>query len=137
MVKQKKAWVFDSVTSSKVVLPGTLKDEVNTRARELIEGVLKPRHIKPPIEASQFNYIIDITSKWIGSTFYFISIYACPGPNAISPTFEVKFARLQYVGDARFTLSFMRHDEKWVQLDADSSLDKCLNAVQDDPWFMP
>jgi hypothetical protein len=82
-------------------LPGTLKDEVDTKARELIETVLKPKHVQPPPTGHELNYITDITTKWLGSKCYFVSIYACPGPNAISPTFETKFARMEYVGDGK------------------------------------
>ena len=78
-----------------------------------------------------------IKAKWIGSTCYFISIYACPGPDAIAPTFEEKFARMEFVGDAKFTLSFMRHTGKWVGLFAGITVDECMKAIQDDPWFQP
>jgi hypothetical protein len=137
MAKQRKAWVFSAEKSPKTSLPGTLKDEVETKANELIENVLKPGNIQPPPEGSQSNYIIDIKTKWIGSTCYFISIYACPGPNAIAPTFEEKFVRMELIGDAKFNLSFMRHTGKWVGLYAGLSVDACLKAIQDDPWFMP
>ncbi len=137
MAKQRKAWTFSAEKSPKASLPGTLKDEVDTKAGELIENGLKPKHIQPSPEGSQSNYITDITTKWIGSTCYFISVYACPGPNAIAPSFEEKFARMELVGDAKFNLSFMRHTGKWVELYAGISVDDCLKAIQDDPWFMP
>ena len=137
MAKQRKAWMFSAEKKPKASLPGTLKDEVDTKAGELIEKTLKPTHVKPPPEGSQFNYVTDIKAKWIGSTCYFISIYACPGPDAIAPTFETKFARMEYVGDAKFTLSFMRHTGKWVGLYAGLSVDECMKAIQDDPWFQP
>jgi hypothetical protein len=136
MAKQRKAWVFDPTKPAKSELPGTLKDEVDTKAGELIENVLKPTHIQPPPEGSQSNYITDIKTKWIGSTCYFISIYACPGPNAIAPTFEEKFARMEHIGDAKFALSFMRHTGKWVELYASASIDDCMKIIQG-PWFMP
>ena len=44
---------------------------------------------------------------------------------------------MEYVGDAKFALSFMRHTGKWVELYAGMSVDECLKAIQDDPWFMP
>src|SRR5687768_12198715 len=113
---KRKAWMFADEKKPKSSLPGTVKNEVDAKAKELIDKILKPKHILPPSEGSQSNYITDITIKWIGSTVYLISIYACPGPNAISPTFEEKFAKMEYVGDARFTLSFMRHTGKWVEL---------------------
>ncbi len=137
MAKQRKAWMFAPTKPAQESLPGTLKDEVDTKARDLIENVLKPKHIQPPPSDERFNYITDITTKWIGSTCYFISIYACPGPNAIAPTFEEKFARMEYLGDSKFTLSFMRHAGKWVELYASVSMDDCMKAIQDDPWFMP
>ena len=137
MAKQRKAWMVGPAKQPKASLPGTLKDEVDTKAGELIEKTLKPKHVKPPTEGSQFNYVTDITTKWIGSTCYFISIYACPGPNAIAPTFEEKFARMEYVGDSMFALSFMRHTGKWVALYNGLTADECLKAIQDDPWFMP
>ncbi len=136
MPKPRKAWTLSPGKKAKVSLPGTLKDEVDTKAKELIEKVLKAKHIQPPPEGSQSNYITDITTKWIGSTCYFISIYACPGPNALSPTFEEKFARMGHVGDAKFALSFMRHTGKWVELYDRLSVDECMKAIQDDPWFM-
>ena len=88
MAKPRKAWMFSAGKKPTASLPGTLKDEVDTKAKELIENVLKPKHIQPPSPDERFNYITDITTKWLGTKFYFISIYACPGPNAISPTFE-------------------------------------------------
>jgi hypothetical protein len=69
--------------------------------------------------------------------FYFVSTYACPGPNALSPTFEAKFARLEHVGHGLFNLSFMRHTGKWVELFTDQTLDECLKSIQEDPWFVP
>ncbi len=69
--------------------------------------------------------------------FNFCSTYACPGPNAISPSFESKFARMEYVGNSRFNLSFLRHTGKWVELFTGLTLDECLKAVREDPWFVP
>ena len=137
MGKPRKAWMFSPVKKLKESLPGTLKDEADTKARELIENVLKPKHVQPPSPDERFNYITDITTKWLGSKCFFISIYACPGPNAISPTFEAKFAKMEYVGNAKFALSFMRHTGQWVQLYDRLSVDECLKAIQDDPWFEP
>jgi hypothetical protein len=114
-----------------------LKQEVNQKAGDLIENVLKPKHVEPPPKGRQLNYLVDITTKWLGSKCYFISIYRSPGPHAISPTFETKFARMQYVGNGRFALSFMRHTGQWVELYEALTVDECLKAIQDDPWFVP
>lgn len=39
MAKQRKAWTFSPGKKPKTALPGTLKDEVDTKARERIETV--------------------------------------------------------------------------------------------------
>ena len=114
-----------------------IQQEVDQKATDMIENVLKPKHIEPPSPDERFNYIVDITTKWLGSKCFFISTYACPGPNAISPTFETKFARMECVDDGRFTLSFLRQTGEWVALYDALTVDECLKAIQDDPWFEP
>ena len=114
-----------------------LKQEVNQKAADLIETVLKPRHIEPPPKGHQLNYLVDITTKWHGSKCYFISVYRTPGPHAVSPTFETEFARMEYGGDGKFALSFQRHTGQWVELYEGLTVDECLKAIRDDPWFVP
>lgn len=137
MPRPRKAWQFGPGKKPKVSLPGTLKDEVNTKARKLIGTVLKPKHVELPTKGHQLNYITDLTTKWLGSKCYFISVYASPGPNALSPSFETKFARMEYVGDGKFALSFMRHSGQWVDLYEALTVDECMKAIRDDPWFVP
>jgi hypothetical protein len=137
MAKQRKLSIFRPERKATSPLPGTVKDEVETKAKELIDNVLKPRHIQSPPEGSDSNYITDISLKWLGSKCFFVSTYACPGPNAISPSFEEKFARMEYVGNGKFNLSFMRHTGDWVPLFEGQTVDDCMKAIQDDPWFVP
>ena len=114
-----------------------IKQEVNQKAGELIENDLKPIHVQPPSKGQQLNYLVDITTKWLGSKCYFISVYRSPGPHAVSPTFETKFARMEYVGNGNFALSFMRHTGQWVELYQALSVDECLKAIRDEPWLQP
>ena len=132
----KKRPKAQSSTPSALVLRA-IEQDVNQKAHDLIENVLKPKHIQPPPKGHQLNYLVDITTKWLGSKCYFVSIYACPGPNALSPTFEAKFARLEHIGGGKFNLAFMRHTGKWVELFTGLPLDECLKAVAEDPWFVP
>jgi hypothetical protein len=115
----------------------SLKAEVETKAKDLIDNVLKPKHVLPPPDEAQFNYITDIGAKWHRNYFYLFSTYICSGPNALSPTFESKFARMEPVSGDRFALYFMRHTGEWVGLYDAISVDECLKAIQDDPWFVP
>lgn len=119
-----------------VSVPDSTKTDVETKARDLIENVLKPKHVLPPNKDEQFNYITDVGAKWYRNNFYFFWTYACPGPNAISPTFEWKFARMEPLGDGTFALHAMRHTGKeWVGIFDALSVDECIKAIQDDPWF--
>jgi hypothetical protein len=135
MAKSRKMWVFSPSKQSN--LSDDVKAKVTAKAKDIIDTVLKPKHVKPPAEDKPFNYIVDIYAKWHGSYFYFCAKYACPGPNAISPYFEVKFARLEYVGNNQFNLAYMRHTEKWWELYTELSLVECLKAIRDEPHFLP
>lgn len=129
--------MFSPPKPSKPKVPAALKSEVEKSAQELIEKVLKPEHIKPPRKGFQFNYVVDIFTKWHQSYFYFCAKYCSPGPNAISPDFETKFARMEYVGGRRFNLSFMRHTGEWIELYPNLSLDECLATIQEGGFFTP
>jgi len=115
----------------------SIKAEVEDKANSLIEDVLKPKHVVTPPEGGQFNYIIDIRAEWFRNYFYFVSTYACPGPNALSPTFESKFARMEHLGNGKFAVYAMRYTGKeWVGIFDAISVDECMKAIQDDSWFV-
>ena len=135
MAKPQKRWVYSPRKPTPPPVPETVKREVITRANELIETVLKPKYIQPQPENPQFNYLIDFYGKWYRSAFYFCAKYCVPGPDALVPSFEAKFARMQYAGNGRFHLSFMRYTGQWVELYTDLTVDECLAAVRDDPFF--
>jgi len=126
MSKRQKTWVYNP---PKPKVPEATKAEVEAKATELVNTVLKPAHIKPPRKNQQFNYITDIYTKWYRSYFYFCATYACPGPYALSPTFESKFARMEYVKGQRFNLSYMRHTGEWLEIYQDLTLDQCLAII--------
>jgi hypothetical protein len=137
MANRRKTWVYVPPKPAKPAVPAALKAEVETKAQALIESVLKPLHVKPPPDDERFNYLVDIGSRWYRSYFYFVSTYCSPGPTALSPSFESKFARLEYTGANRFSLAFMRYTGQWVELASDLSLDQCLDAIRTDPFFFP
>lgn len=117
-------------------VPAPLKAEVEAKARDLIENVLKPKHVLPPPTEKRFNALIDIGAKWYRNYFYFFSTYARPGPDALPPTFESMFARMEPLGDGTFALYAMRYTGKeWVGVFDALSADECMAAIRDDPWF--
>ncbi len=135
MPKEINPWAMYPRKTSTSPLPESLKMEVTTKANELIETVLKPKNIHPPPENPQFNYIVNIYGKLYHKAFYFSAEYRVAGPNPIEPSFEVKFARMQYAGNHRFHLSYMRHTGQWIQLYTDLTVDECIETVRDDPNF--
>ena len=112
----KKVWMPGTKRSPAPKVPDSTKLHVKSRADRLIETVLKPRYIEPPPENSDLNYLADIYSNWHGRYFYLCSKYNCPAPNAMSPSFEDKFARLEYTGPDCFNLAFKRHTDQWVEI---------------------
>jgi len=137
MPKPRKVGMLSPAKSPKPPLPESIKAELTAKAMHLIENVLKPKHVLPPKPDSQFNYITDLSGKWNRGYFYFIASYACPGLNAFSPAFETKFARMEYLGDGKFSLSYLRHTGAWFEIYETPSMDESLKAIQDDPCFTP
>lgn len=137
MAKAREPWNIRPATKRASVTP-SIKAEVETKAKELIENVLKPKHVLPQKEGEQFNYITDIGAKWYRNYFYFFSTYACTSPNAYSPTFESRFARMEPLGNGKYALYFMRYTGKeWVGIFDALSVDECMKAIQDGEWFVP
>ncbi|MBM3238771.1 hypothetical protein FJZ31_20975 [Candidatus Poribacteria bacterium] len=137
MAKKQRRWVYSPPKQTKPKVPESTKEEVEKRAKELVEHKLKPEYIKPPPQDNRFNYIVDLYTKWYRNSFYFCSKYHSPGPNAISPFFESKFARMEYVGDNKFNLSYMRYTGQWLELYEGLSLEECLTAIENEPHFIP
>jgi hypothetical protein len=109
-----------------------IKAEVTRKATDLIDKVLKPKFVQPPPKGVQMNYIVDIILKWLGQKCFFVAIFKTPD----GTTFEEKFARLQYVGHNRFNLAFVRPTGQWVDMPyQNQTLDECLKAILEDPWF--
>jgi hypothetical protein len=69
-------------------IPEMLKTEVATKAKELIDTVLKLRYVKSPSDNLQHNYVTDIYGKWYRDSFYFYAKYCVVHTNALEPSFE-------------------------------------------------
>ena len=138
MTKTRKMWVYSPPKPPAPKVPPRVKADVQQKANELVEAALKPKHIQRAPAPNQFqhNYLADIYTKWYRHYFYFCAKYCVPGPNALMPLFEAKFARLEYSRVNRFKLSFMRHTGEWVEVYSDLTLKECLAAIRDDPFFI-
>ncbi len=133
----KKQWVYSPPRASKPKAPERVKAEVQARADELVETFLKPNFVKEPPEDVRWNYVVDIYTKWYRNYLYFGAKYHSRSENRIADYFEVKFTRLEYTGDNRFSVAYMRHTEKWQEIYFDLSLDECLERIREDPFLQP
>jgi len=133
----RKQWVVSSSSKTKPKVAGAIKKELTDKANALIENVIKPNHIALPPTDNDFNYLVDVYSKWYRNYFYFCSTYNCPSPNAISPSFDIKWARMEYVGVDKFNLSYMRHTDKWGEVYQEISMLDSLKAITEEPYFAP
>jgi hypothetical protein len=70
--KKPKTWVYSPPKPAKVAVPESVKAEVERKADELVETVLKPKYVKKPPKNPKFNYLTDITTKWHSGSFYFV-----------------------------------------------------------------
>ncbi len=134
---RKKTWVYSPPKAPKPKVTESVKSDLKQKADNLIETVIKPEYIKEPPKEVELNYIVDIYSKWYRNYFYFCAKYNCPSPNAISPSFESKFARMEYLENGQFNLSYMRHTEQWWEIYTDLSMDECLKYIGEGGHFMP
>jgi hypothetical protein len=131
-------WVY---SPPKPKVPDAAKREVEAKATELVNAFLKRKHIKLPPKNPKWNYLVDLYTKWHRNYFYFFAKYACPDPNALSPSFDTGFARLEYVGSvgrqARFNLSYMRHTGTWWEIMHGLTLEQCLAEIREGGFFQP
>lgn len=134
-MKRKKTWVYVPPRPEKPRIPETLKHQVQAEADRLVEEIFKPQAIHEPPEEPRFNYITDVYTRWFRSYLYFCATYACPGPNALSPTFEALYTRLEYAGDGRFNLAYMRHTGKWCEVYTGLSLADAIDTIRNEGLF--
>jgi len=133
--RPQRVWMHSPKPPAKPKIPSAFKDQVQGEVDRFVADVLRPRWVQPPPEEPRFNYPTDVYTRWFRGYLYFCATYACPGPNAISPTFEARFARLEYAGGERFHLAFMRHTGEWIELYRDLALAAAFAALRDDPFF--
>lgn len=66
MAKQQKAWMPKPAKTSKTSIPDAVKSDLETKAANLIENVLKSKHVVPQKPDIEFNYMC-LTSERNGT----------------------------------------------------------------------
>lgn len=134
--KAKKVWMFAPAKALKAKVTEEIKRQVEETTNKLLDE-WKTKYIQPPSKDHQFNYIVDLYSTWYRCYLYFCAKYACPSPMAIAPFFEARYSRLEYIGEDRFNLAFMRHTGQWIETHRGLTLDECIEAMKLDPFYHP
>lgn len=129
-------WVYSPKKAKPPMISDRLKDEISEKAESFVKE-FKEQYIQEKPTDNDFNYRVNIYTKWYQSYFYFCSTFNCPSPRAISPSFEYPFTRITYFSDDNCTLSYFRHTGKWQEVYEGLSLDECLETIRKEQIFHP
>ena len=131
-----KVWLATN-RSKKATPSAATKATLSAKAQQLLDQDLIPRYVQTMPPDHDFNDVAALHSKWRGNSFYFGATYHCPSPHAIAPSFETKFARMEYVSNDSYNLSYMRHTEKWFEIVFDLTMNECLTEIKGNSIFTP
>jgi hypothetical protein len=131
---KKKVWMLTN-QPPKCKLASYQKNEIKAQAEKFLQDVFKPTVLKPPPENPQFNYVVDVSVKWHGAYLIFTSKYACPGPNAISPFFEMPLVRFGYLNEDNWSVWARRYNDQWMDLGMRLTLTEVFHEMLNNPWF--
>ena len=130
-----KTWGYFPDKPKKPKVSVSIKKEITDLALEFINTKLKPKNIKDIPTEENRNYVSDITTKWYRNYFYFTSVLKSDHPDLKDKTLDVKFARIEYINDKCFKLSYMRHTEQWNEIYTESSIEKCFDIIETEQLF--
>jgi len=120
----------------KVKMPVHLKLKVELEMDELIEDVLRKKHLKPLPKDKETNYVVDLYTKRQRQYFYFCAKYRARSKNRMADYFEIRFARLEYTAGG-YNLAYMRHTGKWWEIYRGLTLKNALQTVASEVHFEP
>ena len=69
MVSKRRIWLPASPKPTKLKVSNPVKLALKEKADEIIESVIKPKHIKPPSTDNDLKYIVDVYSNWYKKYF--------------------------------------------------------------------
>ncbi len=131
----KRYRVHSASKNLKAKLSEPEKKEIEAYFNPLIED-FKIKYIsKNPNK--QYNYLVDIYSKWYHNYFYLCEKFAPGDHNHLNHGFEVKFVRLKYAGKNQFDFSYYRHTGQWELVTDALTLEECKEMIVSNPVFQP
>lgn len=116
------------------------KAGVAETCNRFIAEKLKPRFLRE-IRPTQFNYPVDISGKWRGSKYSFLTRYRSGFPDNAGEEFDAPFVRLDHVEDIvdglRFNLMWYRHTGQWWRLHTALPLEGALICMETEELLFP
>ena len=121
-------------------LTGEEKVAIAAACERLIAGTLKPLFL-PEIRATQFNYPIDISGKWRGNKYSFITRYRSGFSENVGEEFDSAFTRLDHIEESidenRFDVMWHRHTGQWFRMHSSVTLEEALRLIETEPLLQP
>jgi len=137
MPRKGYGWYYHPPKPPKPKVPKEIKEKIKAISDEFVKSVLKPKYMICDTSYNEYYHIEEIYTKWWRNFFYFYSKYHYTRQNAIQEFVDSGFARLEYVSEDNFNLSYMRHTGKWWEIFVDLSLEECLETIEEMPHFNP
>lgn len=117
-------------------IPQSLRLSLEDRTEELIERKFKP--ILPlreeEAEHHDYNYPVDIYTKWRGKYFYICVKYRNQREDEF---FEVLTTRLEYAGGRQFHLAYSRPTGQWQEVYHARTMEECVETIEREEIFWP
>jgi hypothetical protein len=134
MPKQQKRWVWVKALTVEE------KATIGLACERFVAEVLKPRFL-PQIHPTSFNYPVNISSKWRGSKYGFITRFRSGFPENAGEEFDAAFARFDHVEEClteiRFDVMWRRHTGQWWRVHSAATLDEALHILETEPCLRP
>lgn len=111
------------------------KEEISAFWMPLIQQYKeKIKAIEPD---KNYNYLVDIYSKWYCHYFYFCALYQAEYPDRIKDNFEEKYLRFEYISRDKCNLAYFRHTGQWHVVAESISFEECAKMIAENPNFQP
>ena len=134
MAKRERRW--DRVRA----LADEEKASVAAACDNFIAQVLKPRFLLE-IRPMEFDYPVDLSEKWWGSRYSFVTRYRSGFAENREQEFNAPFVRLDHDDECldgiRFDVMWHRHTGEWRRLYSAVTLEEALSLIETDPLLQP
>jgi hypothetical protein len=116
------------------------KAAIAARCESLIAEVLKPRFL-PEVRPTAFNYPVDISGRWRGNKYSFVTRYRSGFADNAGEEFDSAHSRLDHLEEIQsetlFDVMWHRHTGQWFRLHHRLTLDRSLNQIATNGMLWP